>query len=243
MSTPHKATSLLLIDDDIISREVMAMTLEMNGFHLSSAEGGERALSLLSSGSANPDVILMDSQMPGLSGIALVEALRKATQARIVAISGSPVSKQLLHATDGFLLKPVDPEALKSLLNSATIDVQAAAEPTPPPDTFLDQVTFNKLKAMMSAKALRELYVAVAADLKTRLCFLESAMNAGDQTEVARIAHAIKGGCAMVGLTGAREIASELEKGNLHESWDAKITQLRSTLLSLEGMITSSFPS
>jgi len=109
-------------------------------------------------------------------------------------------------------------------------------------DSLVDPLVLGKLKAMMPASAVREIYVAVASDLTKRLVTLQAAMDAHDGTEVARIAHAIKGGCAMVGLIGAREAASRLETSNLPETWPAELAHLHSALKGLEVMLGDNFP-
>ncbi len=106
MSFPEAAVlpRVLLIDDDAISRELLAMMLEMHGFLVKPADDGAQALKLLKDGMADPEVILMDTQMPGLSGVDLLEALRRTvkTSVRIVAISGSEGGEALRQAADGF---------------------------------------------------------------------------------------------------------------------------------------------
>ncbi len=72
---------VLLIDDDLVSREVTATVLTMNGFTVHTAEDGAAALELLTlrrtvPQALRPDVILMDAQMPGLSGTELIAELR-----------------------------------------------------------------------------------------------------------------------------------------------------------------------
>src|SRR5271168_1880648 len=110
---------ILLIDDDAISREVLSMLLEMEGFPVDSAENGAQALDLLQK-APKPEVILMDTQMPGLSGLDLIAALRTASgKSRIIAISGSEVGDEIRQAADGFLLKPIQVEALTALLESS----------------------------------------------------------------------------------------------------------------------------
>ncbi len=101
MAPPHAQQALprlLLIDDDPISREVLSMLLEMHGFPVESAEDGAEALSKLH-GPDTPEAILMDTQMPGLSGLELIAALRKATAARIIAISGSDPGDAIREAS------------------------------------------------------------------------------------------------------------------------------------------------
>ena len=70
-----------------------------------------------------PDIVLMDMQMPGLSG---AEATRKIKAAhpeiRVVALTtfydGETVSQALREGCDGFLLKVINPEQLRSAMHS-----------------------------------------------------------------------------------------------------------------------------
>ena len=230
---------LLLIDDDAISREVLSMMLEMHGYPVACAEDGAEALSALDRES--PQVILMDTQMPGLSGLELILALRAKTPAKIVAISGSEVGAAIREAADGFLLKPIQPEDLDALL-AADSPMSAAFDPVQSePARVIDAQVLGKLQAIMPAAAVREIYVAVAADLKSRLITLAAAMDAGDAAEVGRIAHTTKGGCSMVGLTAASQAAARLESSNLNGTWANELAQLQSALSALEGILAHEF--
>lgn len=249
-SSGREFPRLLLIDDDAISREVLSVVLEMQGFAVDSVEGGEDALAHLESVNSAPGrapaVILMDTQMPGLSGIPLVHALRQHSIARIIAISGSNVTDSILDATDGFLLKPVAPEALIALLASAEhISTGQSVEATQSAESqnIIDPIVLNKLKSLMRPAAVREIYDVVASDLKARLATLKTAMDSANSAEVARIAHTIKGGCGMVGLSSAVQVATRLEIDNIPEDWSAELLHLRCTLGALEGMLNADFPS
>jgi CheY-like chemotaxis protein len=244
---------ILLIDDDAISREVLSMMLEMRGFPVDSAEDGKQALDHLSNTAEQPGVILMDTQMPGISGVELVTALRQNLKAhgngdtadiRIVAISGSDVSEDLRLATDGFLLKPIEVESLITLLADGAAKTKAPvadAQSSANDGTLeiIDQSVLAKLKAMMPPAALKEVYTAVATDLETRLVTLEAAMDAGNATEVKRIAHTIKGGCGMVGLIGAREPAAQLESSNRPETGRKELLQLHFALNKLKEILSN----
>ena len=72
----QEPTTLLLIDDDLVSREVMATVLTMSGYAVHTAEDGAASIALLETKEFTPDAILMDAQMPGLSGAKLINALR-----------------------------------------------------------------------------------------------------------------------------------------------------------------------
>ena len=241
--------SILIIDDDAISREVMQMTLEMHGYSVETAEDGKAGLQLLAD-NPEPATILMDTQMPGLSGVELITALRHACRARIVAISASEPGDAVRNAADGFLLKPVQVESLAELLAwpaaQAGSDESAAGQPADADDAasaqVIDPIVFGKLKAMMPPASLREVYAATASDMKTRLASLQAAMDAANALEVSRIAHSIKGACAMVGLTGARETAARLEISNRPVTWPGDLAQLHFALRGLEGMLADDFP-
>jgi len=113
---------------------------------------------------------------------------------------------------------------------------KAKADGVPAVD-LIDAAVFGKLKAMMPAAAVEELYSAVASDMKTRLVALEAAMDSGSAIEVHKIAHAIKGGCAMVGLSGAAGAASRLETSNRRGTWRKELLQLNGALIMLQSIL------
>lgn len=119
--------TVLLIDDDLISREVTATVLTMSGYTVYTATGGAEALQLLAAGDCLPGVILMDAQMPGLRGTRLIAQLRARSQAALYAISGSNPPPDVLAAADGFLLKPFTPGDLRKLFDARH------AQPAPSP--------------------------------------------------------------------------------------------------------------
>ncbi len=211
--------TILLIDDDPISREVMATVLTMSGYIVYTAEGGTAALELLAVGACVPGVILMDAQMPDLSGTHLIEQLRAHGFAQIFAISGSNPPADVIAAADGFLLKPFTPENLSKLIekkraapSAAQISISAASAGSPPsakPYSALPVVNpeiLAQLREMMSETAVRQIYAAIVSDLARRIALLEAAIAKHDIPEIRRIGHAIKGGCGMAGAQQAARI-------------------------------------
>jgi CheY-like chemotaxis protein len=61
--TRQELPTVLLIDDDMVSREVMATMLTMSGYPVHTAADGGTALDVLGGGECVPGVILMDAQM------------------------------------------------------------------------------------------------------------------------------------------------------------------------------------
>ena len=50
----HELATILLIDDDLVSREVIATVLTLHGHMVHSAEDGNQALQILEAGEVNP---------------------------------------------------------------------------------------------------------------------------------------------------------------------------------------------
>ena len=232
---------VLLIDDDMISREVIATLLTMSGYTLHTAEDGAASLGMLDSGECAPQLILLDVQMQGLSGIELIGDLRTRSRATIYIISGSEPSDELKAAADGFLLKPFGPEMLKSLLNKRAPAPNGVefnvAEPV------VDAETLAQFRQLMPEAAVRQVYATVAADLKQRCIALQAAIAKGDATEVRRIGHAIKGGCGMAGVRYAARLGALLESESDELNNSAVVPRdLQDTAEKLERMLDVEFP-
>lgn len=240
----RKLPTLLLIDDDLVSREVAATVLTMNGYTIHTAVDGATALEMLESRACEPDGILMDAQMPGLSGIALIHELRTRTKAPVYAMSGSCPADEVAAAADGFLLKPFGADALKKLFGGDELQpVQPRQSRLDPNEPVISPETLAQFRGMMPAAAVREVYAAVVADLTKRMHTLEAAIAKGDDAEVRRIGHAIKGGCGMAGALQAARLGALLEEppagseSNQLDDRMALLSDLRGAARNLERML------
>jgi CheY-like chemotaxis protein len=237
----RKLPSLLLIDDDLVSREVTATVLTMNGFLVNTAEDGDSALNLLGSKGSTaevirPDVILMDAQMPGLSGLKLIKELRALTNARIVAISGSDAPDEVAAAADGFLLKPFSVDALEKILNgSLKVSASGTRSRLDIKEAVISPDTLAQFRGMMPDSAVNEIYAAVIADLNKRTQALEAAIAKGNGDEVRRIGHAIKGGCGMAGALQAARLGALFEE----DSGESESNQLDNRMALLADLRTA----
>ena len=121
--------SILIVEDDPISRELMSLLLERAGQNTSNAANGQDALDLLESGQTF-DLILMDIDMPVLDGIMTTREIRLKEQSEgvpqtpIVAVTAfntlSDQSKFKKAGMDYFLSKPVSFQDLRSILIEVT---------------------------------------------------------------------------------------------------------------------------
>jgi CheY-like chemotaxis protein len=257
---------VLLIDDDLVSREVTATVLTMNGYTVHTAEDGSAALVLLTVAEdrpqairpeplkperLRPDVILMDSQMPGLNGLQLIGELRARSQARIYVVSGSNPPPELTAAADGFLLKPFSADAFRMLLEGDRPERGASPvhsnDPVPNEPVVSPEI-LAQFRKLMSEAAVRQVYQAVVTDLDLRVEALAAAIARGDGAEVRRIGHAIKGGCGMAGALQAARLGALLESGNTQsgdnqlDNSAALLLDLRAAARRLQNMLDAEMP-
>ena len=120
---------LLLVDDDETLLRLMSIRLENDGFDVSSVTSATQALRSLYN--KDIDVVLSDLRMPGLDGLALFEqimGIRKDIPVILMTAHGtiSDAVAATQRGVFGFLPKPVDHDELRTLLQKALSQSQAA---------------------------------------------------------------------------------------------------------------------
>src|SRR5437879_13146103 len=92
---------LLVVDDNEMNRDLLARRLTKQGHSVVMANDGRQALDLLGDGQF--DLILLDIEMPGLSGLdVLTEARRRHTQVEL------PIIMVTSRNDHGAILRPPD---------------------------------------------------------------------------------------------------------------------------------------
>ena len=111
---PLAGLHVLLVDDDIHVRDMVTMMLEHAGAQVTGCANGPQALEALRV--SVPDVIVMDINLPGPSGLSVIRTIRRlddpvARAVPAIAVSGYGEQFGLEHITEaGFtecLSKPV----------------------------------------------------------------------------------------------------------------------------------------
>ncbi len=104
-SIKSNGCKVLVVDDDLSSRDLLAMALENEGYEVASAEHGARAVAMLEAG-LDPDLILTDLQMPVMSGWELCAQLKGSPAWRsipLVVLCGmTPQQRGELQVEDAF---------------------------------------------------------------------------------------------------------------------------------------------
>lgn len=114
---------VLVVDDNLDSAESLALLLEVMGHTVRSAHDGEQALA--EAEAFRPEIVLMDIGMPRMDGYEAARRLRQAEWAAetiLVALTGwgqdEDRKRSQAAGFDHHLIKPVDPAALESLLDT-----------------------------------------------------------------------------------------------------------------------------
>ena len=82
-------------------------------------------------------------------------------------------------------------------------------------DPVLDEKIYRQLAGSMPAKQLHQMYKMCVRDVRERIALMRTLMAAHDAARFEREAHAIKGGCGMLGATQLYGMAAELEQNGL----------------------------
>jgi CheY-like chemotaxis protein/HPt (histidine-containing phosphotransfer) domain-containing protein len=207
------AKSILVVDDDQVSRELLLLLFKRHGHEVKTADSGAQALEYLrAQGTKFPQVIVADLQMPGISGEHLARALRElcGSSAVLIAISGSSPDEAASCEYDAFLLKPFTMEEFAAVIAGRDLTQKASRQAG-----VLDPSVFEKLASSMSREQLGKLYQLCLDDVLKRIAAMHEAALTGDDASYRRLAHAIKGGCGMVGAIELQSLASTMENNGL----------------------------
>ena len=113
---------VLLIDDEKLFVETLSKVLRKRGMEVLAAHNGLQALELLST--EEVDVIVLDLRMPGMDGLATLEAIRaRDTLTPVILLTGhidiSRVSQIMNKGATEVLFKPCPAETLVSAIENA----------------------------------------------------------------------------------------------------------------------------
>jgi signal transduction histidine kinase len=108
--------SILVIDDDEVARDSAKMLLSRWGYNVRLADRGEAGVEALSV--QPPDLVLVDLQMPGISGLEVLQAVQEFDPAIVcIMVTGFATLQSAVdamkHGAYDFLAKPFSPDELK----------------------------------------------------------------------------------------------------------------------------------
>jgi CheY-like chemotaxis protein len=230
---------VLVIDDDALSCEVLALLLHDAGYAVETADSGDAALLHLQTARPLPKVVLTDMQMPGTTGNELVRQLRSVCgpATMLLAMSASAPEDGSDREFDGFLLKPFTMDTLAKTIAGTAPDVGKGSNSANA--AALNEAVYRKLAGSMRPPQLEKLYTLCLTDAKTRLVAMQQAAFDADDAAYKKEAHAIKGGCGMVGALELQTLATSMEERGLSDDHVASLNEFIVACERLRGMLVA----
>lgn len=125
---------ILLIADDRVLRSFLRSALELRGYQLIEANCGENGLVMLAK--QTPEIILLDTALPDINGIRLLERLRHGSAIPILVLSSRDQERDKVAALDAgaddYLTKPFGVDELLARMRAIARRYRQAAPPTEP---------------------------------------------------------------------------------------------------------------
>lgn len=122
-------TTVLLVEDDLINRELISRYLQITGYQVTTAVNGAEGVRIARA--QPPDLILMDMGMPVMDGWAAVEQLRHSaglSRVPIIALTAYAMYEDrdrcLAVGCSDYITKPIDFDELSRKIRAALASSQ-----------------------------------------------------------------------------------------------------------------------
>jgi len=153
---------ILIVDDDTLIRRIMRDTLLTVPATVVEATNGEEAIKVARA--ETPDLIFIDTMMPGLDGFQTAEILKQdpiTSPIPLVFVSALGTSSHKVRGLDlgaeDYIAKPIDPEELKARVRSILRRTRPkpAAPAPPPPQVEPQSAAKGQLQSMPLSSLVR----------------------------------------------------------------------------------------
>jgi two-component system, cell cycle response regulator DivK len=114
---------ILIVEDSPDNMKLFRTLLTLKGYDVAGLSGGEGLLETIEAG--NPDLVLMDIQLPGKDGFALLREIRGSPfgTVRVIALTAHAMAgdreRALQAGFDGYITKPIDVKSFPDLVQRA----------------------------------------------------------------------------------------------------------------------------
>lgn len=110
-TAPPLPPRILLIDDDTSLTAMLGEILQLHGFEVAGATGGEVALERIAADP--PDLVVLDVMLPGISGFEVLARLRQGSEVPVIMLTARGAESEriagLTGGADDYLAKPFNP--------------------------------------------------------------------------------------------------------------------------------------
>ena len=217
---------VLVVEDNEVNQMVAIGYLERMGHSGHCVGDAETALTTLQEQSF--DVVLMDVNLPGISGTEATQQLRKMqdpalAKLPVIGISAhvqeDQIESHLNAGMNGFVAKPVSPERLAKALESVAQGQQGRvylsarrAGDAPPPVQTAVQLALQENVRDLGLERSRDIAELFLRQLTQEFLSLKQAVADEDWNETQKIAHRLKGAVGNYSQDDVVHLLAELEK-------------------------------
>jgi two-component system KDP operon response regulator KdpE len=143
--------TILIVDDEPQIRRVMLATLTSQGYAVVEAKSGEEALERIRNERA--DLIILDVNLPGISGLETCREIRAASDVPIIMLTVRNTERDKVQALDAgaddYVVKPFGVEELLARIRAA---LRRAAPGDAPPAFVSDDLSIDFEKRAVTVK-------------------------------------------------------------------------------------------
>lgn len=226
------ALTVLVVDDSKLNRELLVDQVRSLGYGVLSAAGGAEALVTLHHN--HVDIVLTDLDLPGMSGVELLDAVRKQNSGLpVVAVSAyesdSEVERRLAQGFFDYIAKPVNLDRLSRVL--------VRCHTSHPEEDIVDDRWLEQALAM-DRGGKEALVTRFQAHAKEELAELERLVPNRDVRALERWMHRMRGTLLLIGHQTLAERCIEVElactgTGEWCDDWRAMVNDIEARVAAL----------
>lgn len=144
-------STILLVEDEPQTREILSSYLQKDGYHVCEAKTGNEALELAKA--VKPACIILDLMLPDLGGEEVCREIRRHSRVPILMLTAKSGESDRVHGleigADDYLVKPFSPRELVARVRAV---MRRAGDYL----SLADEVQIGQLSVSMSEKRIRK---------------------------------------------------------------------------------------
>lgn len=215
------ALSVLLVEDNGLTRQVAEAILRQSGHQVQSCSDGAAAVQAVENG--NFDVVFMDIQMPIMDGVEATRRIRSLADRRkaripVIALTANFTEDEaesgLTAGADEIIRKPLRPGTIEAVLaplfalpQEAPGQAGGLAAELP----VVDPARTQLLAESLDPQRLEELYAVARQSMAESAAGLRRAWEAQDRPATGRSAHRLAGVASNFGCMALAQLAADIE--------------------------------
>lgn len=233
VTTEQSPLHILLVEDIELNITVATNLLESLGHSVVVARSGKEALDLFPQ--AQYDMLLLDIQLPDMTGFDIANQLRASGEALppLVALTANVIKDKTEYFNNGMddaISKPISVSAVTEVIERLALQCPVATEAAEVKkqkkpgnemlDTLLDLEMLTSYVDIVGPEPVFQSIAMFEELMPEYIHILDSNMTAKDQDGIASEAHKIKGAAGSIGLKHIQKVAQKAQSPELPAWWE-----------------------